>query len=73
MTKKERQKAIQEAVIMKKGETVNIYEDPHTKERIEGKAKLLERIKVPRFKGDTETWKVKFLSDGFICNRFILS
>ena len=57
---------------MKKGDIVKIYEDPITKEKPEGQAKLINRIsrsgnKVARF----ETWEVKFLSDGYITERTI--
>ena len=56
---------------MKKGDTVRIFHDPQTKKKIEGYAKLIKKLTSSRFKGDQERWTVKFLSDGFICDRFV--
>ena len=56
---------------MKKGDVVMIYEDPRTKEKPEGKAKLIIRLVKARNKYDLEYWKVKFLSDRTIVNRHV--
>ena len=50
-----------------------IYTDPETKSKKEGEAKLLKLLEtqIPGYKKNMEYWKVKFLSDGFICDRFI--
>lgn len=48
--------------IMKKGQSVTVYEDPVTMEKIEGEATLLkfeESSADPRF----EFWKVRFFQD----------
>jgi hypothetical protein len=53
----------------KKGQTVMVYEDPYTRAKPEGKARLLG------FHGATyhplEYWSVRFLSDGFVTDRWI--
>ncbi len=51
-----------------KGSVVVIHEDPLTCERAEGKAQLIRLLREDRL---TETWTVKFLSDGFVCDRRI--
>jgi hypothetical protein len=48
---------------MVKGDKVNIYHDPETKQKLEGKAKLLKQIQ--KF-----YWRVKF-ENGDIVDRFI--
>jgi len=50
---------------LKKGDIVKIYQDPITCKKLEGNAKLLKKHFTKNF------WKVKFLSDGFICDRFV--
>ncbi len=50
---------------LKKGDIVKIYQDPVTCKRLEGDAKLLKKHFTVNF------WKVKFISDGFICDRFV--
>jgi len=55
---------------MKKGQTIMIYTDPETKSKKEGNAKLLKLLK-SGYQNNIEYWTVKFLSDGFICNRFV--
>jgi hypothetical protein len=50
-------------VTLEIGQTVNVYEDPVTCNKFEGKAKLL----VPYHYNDTDnlsTWLVRFLDDG---------
>jgi len=47
-----------------------IYLDPITEKEKEGKAKLLKCI-ISRKGEITEYWKVKFLSDGFVAERWI--
>lgn len=56
---------------MKKDEIVTIYQDYLTKQRIEGQAKLIRRIKSTRDSETAENWKVKFTSDGFVCERMV--
>jgi uncharacterized protein with PIN domain len=57
--------------IMKQGDIVTIYEDPFTRKKPEGKAKLLVLIEAARRPRDFQRWSVKFLSDGFVAERFI--
>lgn len=52
------------------GDVVTIYADPYTREREEGEAKL---IRLSRREDDGERWRVRFLSDGFVVDRFILT
>ncbi len=47
-----------------KGNVITIYVDPITKQKPEGKAKLLKEV----YKG---RWEVKFISDDFVCERFV--
>jgi len=54
---------------MKKGDVVKIYEQPLTKTKLEGKAKLLSFIRLSNV--GVELWRVKFISDGAIVNRAI--
>ena len=56
---------------MKKGEIVDVYQDPFTKKHPEGKARLITRLIKARSKRDLEYWEVKFLSDGAIVNRHV--
>jgi len=58
---------------MKKGDIVKIYEDPITKTKVEGNAKLLKLINknIQGVQNGLEYWKVKFLSDEFVGYRFI--
>ena len=52
---------------MTPGDRVMIYEDPITKLRPEGRARLIEKfLEVP----GEEFWKVRFM-DGFKCYRWI--
>ena len=56
----------------KKGDTVMIYEDPITRTREEGKARLLKPLDLkPSHQNKMEFWRVKFISDQFICDRMI--
>jgi hypothetical protein len=52
-----------------KGQVVMIYEDPVTELKPEGKARLIVREGVGR--NGLETWKVRFIDDGFTANRII--
>ena len=52
---------------MKKGQFVNVYEDPVTETKLEGKAKLIR--KYTDYTGG-EQWLVKF-EDGSMVSRFI--
>jgi len=56
---------------MKKGDVINVYQDPFTKKHPEGKARLITRLIKARSKRDLEYWEVKFLSDGAIVNRHV--
>jgi hypothetical protein len=56
---------------MKKGDIIEIYQDPWTKKKIEGKAKLVKRFIEARQKNELEYWEVEFLSDGAIVNRWV--
>jgi hypothetical protein len=53
---------------MKKGDIVTIYEDPITQEKPEGEAQLIVKENVS---DELQYWKVKFLDDGFVCERWI--
>jgi len=55
---------------MRKGDIVQIYGDPITKQKPEGQAKLIKHI----YYGENnlakiERWKVKFLHDGYETER----
>lgn len=54
---------------MKKGDIVEIYEQPLSETGNEGKAKLIRSVKL--WQEGMEIWRVEFLSDGFICDRAI--
>jgi len=62
---------------LKPGDVVTIYENFGTELSPEGNAKLLTKI-TPHDHGivngcPVEWWVVKFLSDGFKCQRFIVN
>lgn len=44
---------------MKKGQTITVYENPVTEEKIERKAKLIRQLAAPIFRG-LEYWRIKF-------------
>ena len=54
---------------MKQGDIVMIYEDPVTKEVEEGKVELIRLLHAGI---RAERWKVRFLSDGYVCSRTIV-
>ena len=56
---------------MEKGDKVKIFVDPITQEELEGIAELINKQIAAKRKGDPEYWRVKFLEDGFICDRFV--
>ncbi len=57
---------------MKKGAVVMIYSKPLTLEKPEGKATLVKRItKGEHPNAACDYWQVRFISDGFIADRFI--
>ena len=56
---------------MERGQIVIVYEDPHTKEKEEGKAELLRVLDPDLGPGSLEYWEVKFLDDGFITGRVV--
>ena len=52
-----------------KGKTVKIYQDPFTKEKLEGEAVLVRPIHIdPEF----EEWEVRFVGDSSNVDRTIL-
>jgi len=57
--------------MMERGQIVIVYEDPHTKEKEEGKAELLRVLDPDLGPGSLEYWEVKFLDDGFITGRVV--
>ncbi len=58
---------------MERGQIVNVYEDPGTCKKLEGKAKLLKCLGEAGVLDEhqLESWWVKFLDDGFETNRLI--
>lgn len=56
---------------MKTGQIVQVYQKPITKEQPEGEARLIKRMPDNRDGDIVENWKVKFISDDFICERLI--
>ena len=54
---------------MKPGDIVTIYQDPITQEKVDGKARLLQRIDY--LDATLEQWQVKFLDDGMQTVRLI--
>jgi len=54
---------------MKKGDIVEIYEQPLTETKGEGEAKLIYFIS--KLATNVELWKVKFIIDGQVCSRAI--
>lgn len=55
---------------MKTGQIVEIYNDPITRQKPQGKAKLLIKL-IDTHNDWLKYWRVKFLSDNFIADRFI--
>lgn len=56
------------------GDILTIYQDPITEKRAEGRAKLLSCIDPEAggsSPGELQRWQVRFVSDGFITERFI--
>lgn len=56
----------------KKGDRVTVFCDPVTKTAPEGEAELLKKLMDAQFEGDPESWEVKFLTDGFVCQRLVV-
>ena len=54
---------------MKKGDIVEIYEQPLTETKSEGEAKVISFIR--QLHVEVEFWRVKFISDGAIVSRAI--
>lgn len=54
----------------KAGDFVMIYEDPITKQKEEGVAKLVTKIEGSDH-GELERWTVRFVMDGYECDRWI--
>jgi hypothetical protein len=57
---------------MEKGDIVEIYEDPYTRKRLEGKAKLIKLLSSDVSMGE-EYWTIQFLNEdeGNTHNRWI--
>lgn len=58
-----------------KGATVTVYNKYMTEEQPEGQAKLLKKIDEEAYDqtSNIERWQVRFTSDGFKAERFILA
>lgn len=54
---------------MKKGDLVQIYQDPKTQQKPEGEAKLVKRV--PCYDEGLERWEVRFPGDGGAVTRVI--
>jgi len=54
---------------MKKGDIVEVYEQPLTQTKSEGKAKLVSFIRLLDI--GVELWRVKFINDGQVVGRAI--
>lgn len=54
---------------MKKGDLVQIYQDPKTQQKPEGEAKLVKRV--PCYDEGMERWEVRFPGDGGAVTRVI--
>lgn len=57
--------------MMQKNDIVTVYEDPITKKKPEGKAKLLRCLQAKGWQDKLQYWKVRFLSDGFETGRMV--
>ncbi len=55
--------------VMDKGDIIRVFNDPHFCKNFEGKAELLEFLNIKGLL--QEYWEVKFLSDGFVADRWI--
>lgn len=55
--------------MLRKGQIVQIFEDPITEKKFEDEAKL--RIRISKGFNGLERWSVQFLNDGFITERTI--
>lgn len=53
---------------MKRNQIVMIYEDPITRQKREGKAKLLRLVRADVGDG-LELWEVRFVDDGYTTTR----
>ena len=56
---------------LKKGDRITIFCDPVTKTAPEGEAELLKKLLNAEVEGGPESWEVKFLTDGFVCQRLV--
>lgn len=54
---------------MENWQVVKVYHDPITCKKIEGEAHLIRKHRTQNWQ--QEYWRVKFLDDGFVCDRFI--
>lgn len=56
-------------IMLQKGDLVMIYSDPISKKVEEGQAVLVDKIATGFL---TDYWRVRFLEDGHICNRWVM-
>lgn len=60
---------------MKKGlfgtRIVTVYEDPITKKKPEGEARLIRKLSQHKMPGNKELWQVRFLDDGHLAQRTV--
>lgn len=56
--------------MLKEGDIELIYIDPYARTKPEGEAKLIKRL--PPRKFAKEYWKVKFIKDDSVADRFIV-
>lgn len=54
---------------MKEGKIIKVYQDPVLCTRLEGKATLLQKLKDEQ--GRQEYWRVEFVGDKFVTDRWI--
>ncbi len=54
---------------MKEGDIVKVYQDPVLCTRLEGKAELRQKLKDEQ--GRQEYWRVEFVDDRFVTDRWI--
>lgn len=58
--------------MLRRGQIVQVFEDPSTEKRFEAEAKLISKSKT-RYAGGLEYWRVEFLDDGFRAMRWLKS
>ena len=58
-------------LIWKEGERITVYEDPITRKKIEGRATIIKRHRQFSSRPPMGFYRVAFLSDGAIVDRWI--